>query len=137
MCVCFWIYALHICWEMFWELNMLIGFLFEKLACCIHLFMFFLLEKLLFFKLDRSSTISLSIEPSFSFLDRSQQILDPSRFLGFSSIDSRQLLRSIELNFWAFCLPDSFLTDTRSIKVIFLLSIDPRQYLNRFISIKI
>ena len=55
--------------------------------------------------LDRSLTDSLLSSPSFSF---SWRILDPSRFLGFSSIDSRQLLRSIEPNFWALCLADRF-----------------------------
>ena len=70
--------------------------MFEQLACCINLFVFFLLEKLLFFKLDGFLTDPQQIRfyqaPLSSFLDRSYCNLDPSRFLDFFSIDSRQLL---------------------------------------------
>ena len=77
---------------------MLIGSLVELLACCFDLLVFFLLEKLLFFKLD-----NLSIDPrQIQFLSRflssasieSSTNFDPSRYfpvLSAFSIESRQI----------------------------------------------
>ena len=118
VCVCvFWIYMLCIlfkmsfesliCWFDAWVSSLIYAFI----SMC-----FFLLEKLLFFKLDSS----LSHPRQISFLSSlllvistdplqllnlskkiskfcvcpidSRQILDPSRFLGFLSIATRQLL---------------------------------------------
>ena len=69
--------------------------------------MFSPLDKLLFFKLDNFSTDpSKKISLLFVYSIASQQLLGPSRFLGFFSIESWQLLRSIEPKFLAFSLLD-------------------------------
>ena len=138
MCVCvcvFWISnTLHICWEMFWEVNILIGSFFELLDCCIHLYVFFPSLKNSFSQarqlLDRSSTDSLLLSSSFFCLDRSYRKLDPSSFLDFFLIEARQLLRSIELKFWSICLADRSSIASRSIEA-FLLSTDSGLHLDR------
>ena len=108
--------ALHICWEMFWKLNMLIGSLLCSLLVAFISMCFSLLEKPLFFKLDNFSThhrqisfllslllvistdplqllnLSKKISKFCVYPIDSRQILDPSRFLGFLSIATRQLL---------------------------------------------
>ena len=114
------------------------------IACLLHssLCVFHFLKKNLFSSsstlLDTFSTKILSIETPFCDLDRSSittrpienfpmlsvlstnpwQILDASRFLGYFSIDSRQLIRSIETNLCALYLLDRFLIDPRSINTI-------------------
>ena len=94
---------------------MLIGSLFEQLACCFHLFMFFLLEKLLFFQLNIFSTDPQQILFLSSLLSlftiNPRLILNPSKFLGFISIESRQLLRSMKKNSCALYLLDRFSTN--------------------------
>ena len=71
---------------------MLIGSMLEQLACCIHLFVFFLLEKLLFFKLNSflidPRQILFNRGPPSSCLDRSYRNFDLSSFLEFVSIAS-------------------------------------------------
>ena len=71
---------------------MLIRSMFEQLACCIHLYVFFLSLKNLF---SSSSTafrqICIYRAPLSSFLDKSQRNLDPSSFLEFVSITSRSI----------------------------------------------
>ena len=89
---------------------MLIGSMFKQLACCIHIFVFFLLKKLLFFKLNRSSTDSFLSSPSFFF---SQQKLLQSRSIKVSG-----------------GLVNRFLTTSRSIEKLFVWPIDSRQLLN-------
>ena len=65
------------------------------------------LDKLLFFKLDNFLTdLTKKFFLLFVYSIASQQLLGPSRFLGFFSIESRQLLRSIEPKFLALCLLD-------------------------------
>ena len=82
---------------------------------------FSLLEKPLFFKLNSFLTHPRQI----SFLSSlylvistdPRQILDPSIFLGLTSIASWQLGRSIELKLCALCLLDTFSIDSRSIEI--------------------
>ena len=141
MCVCFGsLNSLYICWEMFWELNMLIGSMFEYLACCIHFYVLFPFLKNL---VSSSSIASLQIlnrfslsSPSFFF---SQQILTESRSIELSGflLDRISIASSIHrAKFWALCPADRFLTDSRSIKV-FSLSTNPQQHLDTFIFVKI
>ena len=72
---------------------------------------FSLLEKPSFFKLDSFLTHPQQIPFYQTFFFRFWQILNPSKFLGFISIESWQLLRSIQPNFFPLCLLDRFLTD--------------------------
>ena len=106
MCVCFrsWMFCIYVerCFESLicWLDLCLSSLLFAFISLC-----FFLFEKLIFFMLNGFSIDPRQIPfyraPLSSFLDRSYRILDPSRFLGFFSIDSRQLLRSIKkLSVW-------------------------------------
>ena len=71
----------------------------------------FLLDKHLFWTLDRSSIVA-------------QHLLDLSRILGFLDT-SRQIAQSIEPLLWSLCLLDSCSTPPRSIESV-LPSIPPR-----------
>ena len=73
---------------MFWELNMLSGSLFGWLACCIHLYVFFLSKNLFSSSSTATRQIPIYRAPWTSFLDRSYRIFDPSSFLDFVSIAS-------------------------------------------------
>ena len=88
------------------------------------------LEKLLFFKLDRSSIDSLSIEPSFSFLDRySTDSLSIKEFsCAICLLDSI----SIHQDLWvpARHIFDSFFDPLSKIIVLSVYSIDSRQILD-------
>ena len=109
VCVCFgYMNALLLRWEMFWELNMLSGFLVKLLACCIYLFVFFPLEILIFFKLD----IFLTDPQQFPFL---------SSFLSLASIETSTNLLSIKEFSCALCLLDRISTDLQSINISGLL----------------
>ena len=122
VCVCFWIY------ECFASM---LRYVFESLICCLDLWLcslfvafifmcFSSIEKLLFFKLDSFSTNSLSIEPSFSFLDRS---LIDSLLLGFSA---RQILdRIFDPSSYVFYLKDKHDSD-----FIFLFSLSIENFLS-------
>ena len=121
MCVC-------VCVCVFLDLCMLCIYVeryFESLICCLEVCLSSLLvafismcfsshEKPSFFKLDSFSTDPWQILFLSSILSllsiASQQILDPSRFLGFFSIESWQLLRSSEPNFFALYLLNRFST---------------------------
>ena len=105
-----------------WMLCLYVEMRFESLICgldvCLSslfvafISMFFsLLEKPSFFKLDSFSTHPRQIPFYRAFFFRSRQILNPSKFLGFISIESWQLLRSIELNFFTLYLLDRFSTN--------------------------
>ena len=115
---------------------MLIGSMFEQLACYIHLFVFFLSQKTPFLQarrlLNRSSTYFLLSSPSFSFsrkiLMDSQSIklfgflldsfFDPSRH--FSKLSIRQILDKFSIHQGDFAI-DNTLTDS------FLLRFSARQ----------
>ena len=141
VCVCFgsWMLCIYvercfeskICWLDLCLSSLLVAFI----SMC-----FSLLEKHFFFKLDSFSTDPWQIPFYRALLSpllyKSWWILDPSRFLGFSSIDSWQPFRSIEPNFWALCLADRFSTYSWPIEVI-LPSTDPWQHLDKFISVEI
>ena len=97
-------------------LNMLLGCLFEYSIMLHSSCVFFLPWKTLLL----SSQQLLNI---YSIASRHKFLL--SRFLDFTSIASQQLGRSIEPNFYALCLLDTFLTDSQSIEI-------SGQLLNRF-----
>ena len=143
MCVCFGsMDAMLICWEMFWEINMLNGSLFEYLACCIHLYVFFLPWKTPFLQgrqlLEKYLDTSFSIEPLCFALDRfstSGQYIElffwPLFLLNRSSTHSRSIeisrflldntstaSQSIEMISLSFCLLDTFSTNPWSIETI-------------------
>ena len=126
---------------------MLIGSMFEQLACCIHIFVFFLLKKLLFFKLNRSSTDSFLSSP-LDFLSRQKLAQFRSIELSGICLDSfsihRDLWVSSRQNLDNFFNPSSqnsllFICsiDAQSIELFVLPSTDPQQHLDRFLSIKL
>ena len=120
---------------------MLIGFMFEQLACCIHLFVFFPSLKNSFSSsstasrqiLDRFSTNSYLSSPSF-FL--SQQKLMQSRSIEISGLCLDRCSTISLIHRETFCMADRFSTASRSIEVC-LPSTDSRQHLDRFISVEI
>ena len=122
MCVCFLFRIFECfafsCWEMLWELNMLIG---SMLSCLLVAFIFIcfsLLWKTFFLQarqlLDRSSTNSFLSSFSSSYLDWSYRNTDPSSFL---KILLNKILIDTSIHRDTFCLADRFSTTSRSIEV--------------------
>ena len=102
MCVCvcvFWIYecfALFFMRDVFESLTCWLDLCLSSLLVCIHLFVFFLsLKKLFFIKLNSFLTDSRQIPiyraPWTSFLDKSYCIFNPSSFLDFVLTASRSI----------------------------------------------
>ena len=112
---------------MFWELNMLSGSLFGWLACCIHLYVFFLSKNLfssssthpfsiesLCFALDRFSKVGWSFEFFFwplYLLDRSSTHSRSIEISGFLLYSTSTASWSIEMISFSFYLFDTFSTD--------------------------
>ena len=132
VCV-FWIYecfALFLLRDVFERLTCWLDLCLSSLLVCIHLFVFFLsLKKLFFIKLDRFSTDSYLSSPLDFF---SRQIL-----LHFWSIKLSGLCLDRFLIYQeTFCLADRFSTESWSIKELFP-STNSRQHLDRFIFVEI
>ena len=101
---------------------MLIGSMFEQLACCIYLYVFFPSLKTPFLLarqlLNKSLTDLHLSSPFSSCLDRSYHFLDPQKI---SRLCHDSLWTASLIHRETFCLADRFSTDSQSIEVSGLL----------------
>ena len=129
VCVCFWIYECFTsmlryvfesltCWLDLWLSSLLVAFLFMCFSS---------LEKLIFFKLDSSSTDSFLSRFSFSFLYSISTASRSIKISGFLLDRISTASRSIEISG---ILLDNFFDPLRKILVLFVCSIDSRQILD-------
>jgi len=118
----------YICWFDLCLSSLLVAFIFMS---------FFLLWKTHFLQarqlLDKSSTYSLLSSLSFSL---SRKILTESRSIEISRFLLDKFSTTSSIHWATFCLADRFSTDSWSVEV-FLPLTNPRQHLDRFISVEI